>query len=74
MSRRGVPGAWGQRLAAAFTGGGRWDWTPYFLLWAGLVLGAALGAVAYNWIGLQAIWFAAGAALVLTGVLGRIPA
>jgi uncharacterized membrane protein YoaK (UPF0700 family) len=64
----------GQRLAAALTGGGRWDWTPYFLLWAGLVLGATLGALAYDWIGLQAIWFAAAAAALLTIVLSWIPA
>ncbi len=63
----------GQRLAVALTGGARWDWVPYFLLWAGLVAGAVLGAIGYNAMGLQALWFAAAASAVLTLILVRMP-
>lgn len=63
----------GQRLATALTGGGRWDWMPYALLWTGLVLGAALGAACYNWIGLQSLWLAAVFAALLTLVLRKMP-
>lgn len=63
----------GQRLAAAFTGGNRWDWIPYALLWSGLVLGATFGALVYGWIGLQSLWLAAAFAAVLTIVLSKMP-
>src|SRR6266851_2963884 len=33
---------------------------PNLLLWAALVAGSAAGALAYAWINLAAIWFAAG--------------
>jgi uncharacterized membrane protein YoaK (UPF0700 family) len=59
----------GQLVAAALTGGGRWDWVPNLLLWAALVAGAVCGALAYQWINLAAIWFAAGAALALSGIV-----
>ncbi|MBL8546408.1 MAG: DUF1275 domain-containing protein [Hyphomonadaceae bacterium] len=63
----------GQRLAAALVGGSRWDWAPYALLWSGLVLGATLGALIYNWIGLQSLWLAAAFAALLTIVLSKMP-
>ncbi|MCA8886006.1 MAG: DUF1275 domain-containing protein [Hyphomonadaceae bacterium] len=63
----------GQRLATALTGGKRWEWIPYVLLWSGLVLGATLGALIYGWIGLQSLWLAAFAAASLTIVLSRMP-
>jgi uncharacterized membrane protein YoaK (UPF0700 family) len=50
----------GQRIAAALTGGDRWAWGPYALLWAGLSLGGALGAAAYLRAGVLALWAAAG--------------
>jgi uncharacterized membrane protein YoaK (UPF0700 family) len=56
----------GQLLAAALTGGARWAWLPNLLLWAALVAGSVCGALAYHWINLGAIWFAAGAALALS--------
>jgi uncharacterized membrane protein YoaK (UPF0700 family) len=56
----------GQHLAAALTGGARWAWLPNLLLWAALVAGSVCGALAYHWINLGAIWFAAGAALALS--------
>jgi uncharacterized membrane protein YoaK (UPF0700 family) len=49
----------GQRIAAALTGGDRWAWGPFALLWAGLTLGGALGAAAYLRFGVLALWGAA---------------
>jgi uncharacterized membrane protein YoaK (UPF0700 family) len=57
----------GQLLASALTGGARWGWLPHLLLWAALVMGSLCGALAYHWINLAAIWFAAAAALALSG-------
>ncbi len=59
----------GQLIAAAFTGGARLAWLPNVLLWAALVVGAVLGAAAYHWINLAAVWFAAGFALALSGIV-----
>jgi uncharacterized membrane protein YoaK (UPF0700 family) len=55
----------GQLLAAALTGGARFAWLPNLLLWAALVGGSVCGALAYYWIDLASVWFAAAAALVL---------
>lgn len=60
----------GQRLAAAMTGGPRFGWVRYFLLWAGLVCGAMTGAVFYGLYGFSAIWLAAaGTGLVLAAII-----
>jgi uncharacterized membrane protein YoaK (UPF0700 family) len=59
----------GQLVAAALTGGPRRAWLPNLLLWAALVTGAVCGAMAYHWINLAAIWFAAGAVLALSGIV-----
>jgi len=59
----------GQLMAAALTGGRRWDWVPNLLLWAALVAGSACGALAYHWINLAAVWFAAGVALALSVIV-----
>jgi len=59
----------GQLLAKTLTGGPRWAWAPNLMLWAALVAGSVLGALAYVWINLAAIWFAAGAALALSGIV-----
>jgi uncharacterized membrane protein YoaK (UPF0700 family) len=59
----------GQLIAAAMTGGARFAWVPNLLLWAALVAGSVGGALAYQWINLAAIWFAAGAALALTALV-----
>ena len=59
----------GQLMAKALTGGPRWAWAPNLLLWAALVAGSVLGALAYAWINLAAIWFAAAAALALSGIV-----
>ncbi len=55
----------GQRIAAALSGGDRWAWGPYVLLWAGLSLGGALGAAAYLRMGTSALWAPAGLLAVL---------
>lgn len=55
----------GQRIAAALSGGDRWAWGPYALLWAGLTLGGALGAAAYLRLGVLALWAAAGVVAAL---------
>ncbi len=58
----------GQLAAVALTGGPRWGWLPNLLLWAGLVAGAVCGALAYRWINLAAVWFAAAVAFALSGL------
>ncbi len=58
----------GQRIAAALTGGDRWAWGPYLLLWAGLTTGGAIGAAAYMQVGTLALW-AASAVVALLAVL-----
>ena len=59
------------QLAALLTGGGeRFAWVPNFTLWAALVAGSVCGALAYHWIDLAAIWFAAAAALALACLCG----
>src|ERR1700688_4852867 len=59
----------GQFAAEALTGGARWGWAPNLLLWAALVAGSLCGALAYHWINLAAIWFAAAAALALSAMV-----
>jgi len=59
----------GQLAAEALTGGARWGWVPNLLLWAALVAGSLCGALAYYWINLAAIWFAAAAALALSAIV-----
>tara|TARA_R110000868_G_scaffold1276_3_gene9969 strand:+ start:3099 stop:3698 length:600 start_codon:yes stop_codon:yes gene_type:complete len=59
----------GQRLAQAVLGGPRLSWLPYFLLWAGLVSGVALGAASYARFGLNSLWIATLAGLALTLVV-----
>jgi uncharacterized membrane protein YoaK (UPF0700 family) len=60
----------GQLLAAALTGGPRWAWLPNLLLWAALVVGAAIGTLSYQHINLAAVWFAACAAFLLCIMVG----
>lgn len=55
----------GQRIATAFHGGDPFGWAPYFMLWGGLVTGAAAGGVVYTWVGLRGLWVASGAVAVL---------
>lgn len=55
----------GQRVAGALAGGPKWDWMPYALLWVSLFSGSIMGAFAHHWAGIEALWGAAGLALVL---------
>ena len=58
----------GQRLAGAFLGGPPLAWLPHMALWAGLVVGAVAGSLAFGHLGLQALWIAALLAAVLAGL------
>lgn len=60
----------GQLLAVALSGGPRFAWLPNLLLWAALVIGAALGALAYQRLNLAAVWIGAATALLASAVIG----
>lgn len=62
----------GQQFAAALTGEDRWGWVPHVLLWAGLMSGGIAGAVAYLFLGSDALWIAVAAAVAIA-VLARQP-
>jgi uncharacterized membrane protein YoaK (UPF0700 family) len=64
----------GQRLADALSGGPRWDWLPWMLLWAGLVSGGVLGALAWIRFGADSLWVAAGLAAALAAATFKRPA
>lgn len=55
----------GKRITVALWGRDRWGWVPFFLLWAGLVSGAILGAISYQSVG---VWALVIAALSMTGL------
>lgn len=61
----------GQALAGAVKGGDRSAYKAYLTLWAGLTLGAVLGALTFGRLGLAALWPAAGFAL-LTALIVRL--
>ena len=48
----------GQQLAGALTGGARWNWLPYLLLWTGLIAGAIAGGWLFALMDLHALWIA----------------
>ncbi|MFZ4120505.1 MAG: YoaK family protein [Caulobacterales bacterium] len=52
----------GQRLANLVMGQSTTGWGFQASLWLGMAVGATLGAAAFNWIGLAALWAAAVAA------------
>lgn len=56
----------GQRIATALHGGARWDWVPFLLLWAGLAVGGAIGAVTFLLFDVAALWPAFGLVAALT--------
>lgn len=58
----------GQRLGAAISGGDRWAWSPYLILWLGLMAGVISGALAYPVMGLQGLWLPALALLIVATV------
>ncbi|AKH18728.1 MULTISPECIES: YoaK family protein [Sphingomonas] len=62
----------GQRIGMALLGGPRWDWLPHLLLWSSLVTGAIIGALSFHRLGVDGLWFAALAALLLAVWAGLI--
>lgn len=48
----------GQRIATALHGGARWDWVPFLLLWTGLSVGGAIGAISFLRFDVLALWLA----------------
>lgn len=56
----------GQLMALALRGGERFGWLPNLLQWSALVSGSVLGAVAYRFYNLHAIWFGALVAFALS--------
>jgi uncharacterized membrane protein YoaK (UPF0700 family) len=46
----------GQRIATALHGGARWDWAPFLLLWTGLAVGGAIGAISFLRFDVLALW------------------
>ncbi|TQF68773.1 DUF1275 domain-containing protein [Rhodococcus spelaei] len=63
----------GQAIGAALTGGPRWGWVRFAVLWLGLVLGVVVGAAVHRGIGLSGLWFAAALALALAVAMARRP-
>lgn len=55
-----------QHLTSALSGGPRFAWAPYFLLWAALIIGAIAGTKAFYLFGLWALW---GAVALQTSLL-----
>ncbi len=55
----------GQHLVSAFLGGDRWAWAWQLALWGGLVVGAAIGAKAFDAFALGALWIAVSGAVIL---------
>lgn len=46
----------GQRIATALHGGARWEWVPFLMLWLGLAVGGAIGAVSFLRLDVLALW------------------
>ena len=63
----------GKNITDALLGGAPFGWAPYFLLWLGLVIGAALGAGAYVHAGPSALWLAAAAMAALALAAAKLP-
>ena len=63
----------GQRIGAAVSGGDRWSWLPYLMLWTSLIGGGAIGGLAFLRFGLAALWPAALTALLLAALLRKMP-
>jgi uncharacterized membrane protein YoaK (UPF0700 family) len=63
----------GQRIAGTLHGEPPWAWTPYALLWLGLVTGACGGTSAYFHLLTHSLWPAVAYALILVLVALRLP-
>jgi uncharacterized membrane protein YoaK (UPF0700 family) len=62
----------GQRLATAISGGNRWGWVPYAMLWLGLVAGAVLGAAMFPHFGLTSLLLPAALLAMLALLVRRL--
>jgi uncharacterized membrane protein YoaK (UPF0700 family) len=58
----------GQGLAVWISGGERFGWAPYALLWMGLIGGAATGAALFHRFGFASLWLGAS----LSGIFALI--
>jgi uncharacterized membrane protein YoaK (UPF0700 family) len=59
----------GQGLAVWISGGERFGWAPYALLWTGLIGGAATGAALFHQFGFASLWVSAGLAGIFALIL-----
>ena len=59
----------GQGLAVWISGGDRFGWAPYAVLWAGLIGGAATGAALFDRFGFTSLWFGAALAAIFSLIL-----
>ena len=62
----------GQHLATALTGGQRWLWLRYGLLWLSLTAGSIIGGFAYLTLNLNALWIAVAVLVLAVLINGRI--
>lgn len=64
----------GQRFVDAFFGGTHRAWLEHLRMWAALTLGAVVGALSYQQLGIHAILIATGLAIVLglASIIGHI--
>jgi uncharacterized membrane protein YoaK (UPF0700 family) len=62
----------GQGIARNLVRPDKIAWGGYLWLWLGLLFGGILGAAVYPLIGLTALWFAAGASLVIALLADRL--
>jgi uncharacterized membrane protein YoaK (UPF0700 family) len=62
----------GQQIVQVLFGGPPDSLVEHVLLWVGFVSGAALGAWGWRGVGLDGVWIAAGAALLLSGAAARL--
>lgn len=60
----------GEGLAASLTGGPRWSWLPYGLLWMGLTTGALAGASSYGRFGLDTLYGVSAIIVLIAGGFG----
>jgi uncharacterized membrane protein YoaK (UPF0700 family) len=62
----------GQRLGTTLSGGDRWGWVPYAMLWLGLVSGAVLGAAMFPLFGLLSLLLPAALLIALALLVRRL--
>jgi uncharacterized membrane protein YoaK (UPF0700 family) len=59
----------GQQLAGRLLGDVGSSWSPYLILWIGLVAGAVLGAISYRYWSMDALWIAVLGCLAATATM-----